>query len=61
MEAPIIEGNKKKIKVVSPFNRPLIPIGELTINEDPVLTVNESNNPADAPARKMEKRKNIAR
>ena len=49
MEAPIIEGNRKKIKVVNPLNKLLIPLGELTILDEPVLTVNESNKPAVPP------------
>jgi len=41
-----MEGKRKKINMVNPFNKPLIPIGELTILAEPVLTVKKSKTPA---------------
>jgi hypothetical protein len=46
MEAPIMDGNKKKIKMVMPFINPFIAIGELIILEEPVVVVKESKKPA---------------
>ena len=51
-ETPIIEGNKKNIKIVSALNKPVTPIGELTILEEPVVAVTESKKPADAADKK---------
>ena len=47
METPIIDGNKKKIKTARPLNNPITPNGELTINEEPVVTIKESKIPAE--------------
>ena len=41
-----MDGNKKKIKVVKPLNKPITPIGEFTILEEPVVTVIKSKIPA---------------
>lgn len=57
----MIEGNKKKIKTVNPFNKPLTPIGEFTILEEPVVAVIESKKPAEAADKKKANNKNIIR
>ena len=57
----MMEGNKKKIKVVKPLNKPLTPEGEFTILEEPVVTVTESNKPAVPADKKNDKPKNIAK
>lgn len=58
---PIIEGNKKKINTVRPLNSPVIPIGEFTILDDPVVAVIESNNPAEIAAINSEINAKMAR
>ena len=45
---PIIAGYKNNIKVDKPLNKPVTPIGELTILEEPVVAVLESKKPAEA-------------
>ena len=50
----IMDGNKKKIKTVSPLKSPVIPIGELTILAELVVAVIESKIPADVAAIKTE-------
>jgi hypothetical protein len=47
METPTIEGNKKKMSIVNALNNPLIAMGELTIFEEPVVTVILSKIPAE--------------
>jgi hypothetical protein len=61
MDAPMIEGNKKKIIVVNPLRSPTIPVGELTILADPVVTVRKSKTPAALPAMNIDKIKNTPR
>jgi hypothetical protein len=61
METPIIEGNKKKIKTVRPFNKLLTPIGEFTILDELVVAVIESKKPAEAADKKNDNRKKIAK
>jgi len=41
-----MEGNKNSINTVIPLNIPLIPKGEFTMFEDPVVAVMESKIPA---------------
>lgn len=55
-----MDGNKKKIKMVKALYRLKIPIGELTIREDPVVTVTLSKIPAEAEAIKKANTKNMA-
>jgi len=43
-----MDGNKKNINVVNPLNKPVTPIGEFTIFEEPVVTVRKSKIPAEA-------------
>jgi hypothetical protein len=57
----MIEGNKKKINVVKPLNKPLMPIGEFTILEDPVVTVIKSQTPAEVAEKKKAKKIKIAK
>lgn len=57
----MIEGNKKKINVVKPLNKPLTPIGELTILEEPVVTVIKSQIPAEDAEKKKAKKIKIAK
>ena len=61
IEIPIIDGNKKKMKVVSPLNKPLTPEGEFTILEEPVVAVMESNKPAVAADKKKDKPRKMAK
>ena len=56
----MIEGNKKKIKIVKPLNNPATPIGELTIKAEPVVTVKESKIPAEPAERNSAIIKKIA-
>jgi len=60
MATPIIEGNKKKIKVDNPLKRFEIPVGEFTIIAEPVVTVSESKIPAEAAAINNDNIKKIA-
>ena len=53
----MIDGNKKKIKVVSALNMLFTPEGEFTILEEPVVTVTESNKPAVPADKKNDKPK----
>lgn len=57
----MIDGNKKKIKMVNPLNKPVTPKGELTILEEPVVTVRKSKIPADEADKNNANKKNIAR
>jgi len=57
----MMEGNKKKIKMVNPLNKPVTPNGEFTILEEPVVTVRKSNIPADEADKNNANKKNIAR
>ena len=57
----MIDGNKKKIKVVNALNMLFTPEGEFTILEEPVVTVTESNKPAVPADKKNDKPKNIAK
>jgi len=59
MVTPMIEGNKKKIKVVNPLNKPTTPMGELTILEEPVETVKKSKIPAELAERNKDKTKKM--
>jgi len=59
METPIIEGNRKNIKIVNTFNNPYTPIGEFTILDEPVVAVIESNKPAVAADKKKDKDKKM--
>ncbi len=43
----MIEGNRKKIKMVNALKLPLILIGEFTILDEPTVPVMESQIPAD--------------
>ncbi len=56
-----MDGNRKNIKVVKPLNNPITPIGELTIFEEPVVTVRKSKIPADADAKNKDSAKKIAK
>ncbi|GGK32248.1 hypothetical protein GCM10007962_28290 [Yeosuana aromativorans] len=60
METPMMDGNKKKIKVAIPLNNPLIPIGELTTLEEPVVTVKKSKIPAELADKNNDSNKKIA-
>lgn len=60
METPIMEGNKKNIKVATPLNNPLMPIGELTTFEEPVVTVKKSKMPAELAEKNNDNTKNMA-
>ena len=57
----MMDGNKKKIKIVKALNKPLTPEGEFTILEEPVVIVTESNKPAVPADKKNDKPKNIAK
>ena len=57
----MIDGNKKKIKMVNPLNKPVTPNGEFTIREEPVVTVKKSKIPADEADKNNANKKNIAR
>tara|TARA_R110002111_G_scaffold86995_8_gene136301 strand:- start:3466 stop:3651 length:186 start_codon:yes stop_codon:yes gene_type:complete len=46
MEAPIIDGNRKKINMANPLNKLFTPIGEFTIRAELVVAVILSNIPA---------------
>ena len=59
MLTPTIDGNRKKIKIVSALNKFETPIGEFTILEEPVVAVIESNKPAVAADKNNDKSKNI--
>ena len=59
IETPTIEGNKKNIKMVKALNKPVIPIGEFTILEEPVVAVTESKKPAVAADKKNDNNKKI--
>jgi hypothetical protein len=58
-DAPIIDGNRKKIKIVNPLKRFETPIGEFTIWEEPVVAVIKSNIPAVAADINSDNRKKI--
>ncbi|EPR71907.1 hypothetical protein ADIWIN_3105 [Winogradskyella psychrotolerans RS-3] len=60
IEAPIMEGNRKKIKIVTPLNKLFIPIGEFTIRAELVVAVILSNIPAVVAAIKTDNIKKIA-
>ena len=55
----MIEGNKKKIKVVKPLNKPATLIGEFTILEEPVVPVIPSKIPAVVADIKNDNTKNM--
>jgi hypothetical protein len=55
-----MDGNKKKIKVVKPLNKPLTPIGEFTILDEPVVTVRKSKIPAELADKNNDNNKKIA-
>ena len=55
-----MDGNKKKINVVNPLNKPTTPIGEFTTLEEPVETVRKSKIPAALADRNNDNKKNIA-
>ena len=57
----MMDGNKKKIKIVKALNKLLTPEGEFTILEVPVVTVTESNKTAVPADKKNDKPKNIAK
>jgi|TARA_Y100000385_G_scaffold263952_1_gene296918 hypothetical protein len=57
----MIDGNKKKIKVVNALNMLFTPEGEFTILEEPVVTVTESNKPAVPADKKNDKPKKMAK
>lgn len=61
IDTPIIDGNKKKIKTVSPFNKLLTPMGEFTILEEPVVAVMESKKPAEAADKKNDNKKKMTK
>jgi hypothetical protein len=60
METPTIEGNKKKMSIVNALNNPLIAMGELTIFEEPVVTVMLSKMPAEDADKNTANTKKIA-
>ena len=44
MDAPIMDGNRKKIKIATPLKRFETPIGEFTIRDEPVVAaINKDN------------------
>lgn len=47
--------------MVNPFSKPLTPIGEFTILDEPVVAVIESKKPAEAADKKKANNKNIIR
>ena len=55
----MIDGNKKKIKVVNALNMLFTPEGEFTILEEPVVAVTESKKPAEAVDKKKANNKKI--
>ena len=57
----MIDGNKKKIKVVNTLNTLFTLVGEFTILEEPVVAVIESNKPAAAADKKKDKPKKMAK
>ena len=59
MDTPIMDGNKKNIKIDKPFNKPVTPIGEFTILEEPVVPVIPSQIPAVVADKSREIRKKI--
>ena len=61
IETPMIDGNKKKIKTVRPFNKLFTPIGEFTILEEPVVAVTESKRPAEAADKKNDNKKKMTK
>lgn len=61
IDTPIIDGNKKKIKTVSPFNKLLTPMGEFTILEEPVVAVMESKKPAEVADKKNDNKKKMTK
>ena len=61
MATPMIEGNRKKIKIVRPFNKLFTPIGEFTILEEPVVAVTESKRPAEAADKKNDNKKKMTK
>lgn len=60
-ETPIIDGNRKNIKMDRPLNRLLTPIGEFMTNAEPVVAVTESNIPAEAEEINTDNRAKIVR
>jgi hypothetical protein len=56
----MIDGNKKKIKVVKPLNKPTTPMGEFTTFDEPVDTVRKSKIPAALAERNNDNMKNMA-
>ena len=56
-----MDGNKKKISIVSALNKLVRPKGEFTILDDPTVAVLESNKPADVAAKKKDNTKKIER
>ena len=59
-DAPIMDGNKKKIKIANPLKRFETPIGEFTTRDEPVVAVMKSNMPAVEAAIKSDNTKKIA-
>lgn len=57
----MIDGNKKKINMVIPLNKPVMPDGEFTMEEDPVVTVRLSKIPAALAEKNKEIIKKMAR
>lgn len=57
----MIDGNKKKIKMVNPLNKPVTPNGEFTTLEEPVVIVRKSKIPADDADKNSANKKKIAR
>ena len=57
----MIDGNKKKIKTVRPFNKLFTPIGEFTILDEPVVAVFESKKPAEDVAIKNDNKKKMTK
>ena len=60
MDAPIMDGNRKKIKIATPLKRFETPIGEFTIRDEPVVAVIKSNIPAVVAAINKDNIKKIA-
>ena len=61
IETPMIDGNKKKIKTVRPFNKLFTPIGEFTILDEPVVAVTSSKKPAEAADKKNDNKKKMTK
>lgn len=57
----MIDGNKKKINMVRPFNKLFTPMGEFTILDEPVVAVIESKKPAAAADKKKDNKKKMTK